>query len=307
MRVLVTGGTGYLGAAIVRSLQSEGCDPVVFARRASVSGLPGTHIDGDVRDRAAVTRAVGEADAVIHTAALVSIWRPRPGDFDDVNVQGLHHVLDAARETGRHVVYTSSFLALPPAGRTVPLQANDYQRTKVEALRVARQAAAGQPLTILFPGVVYGPGVMTEGNLVGRLLADHLQGRLPGLIGADRRWSYAYVEDVAAAHVAAVRRFVTGEFLLGGENAPQLRVFELLREERGVPLPRRIPYALATVAAVADEARTRLSGRAPLLTRGVVEIFRYDWPVDSARSLQELSYRVLPLAEGIRRALASMS
>jgi uncharacterized protein YbjT (DUF2867 family) len=57
MRVLVTGGTGYLGSAIVRALAAAGHAPVVFARRASVSRLPGTPIDGDVRDRAAVRRA----------------------------------------------------------------------------------------------------------------------------------------------------------------------------------------------------------------------------------------------------------
>ncbi len=307
MRVLVTGGTGYLGAAIVRALDACGCEPLVFSRRAHASGLPGTLIDGDVRDRDAVRRSVGAADAVIHAAALVSIWRPRARDFDEVNVGGLQHVLDAARECGRHVVYTSSFLALPPYGRSVALEANDYQRTKVRALGLARAAAARQPLTILFPGVVYGPGVLTEGNLVGRLIADHLAGRLPGLIGADRRWSYAYVDDVADAHVTAVQQARDGEFALGGENAAQMRVFEWVREERGTPLPRRIPFAAARLAAMVEELRARLFARPPLVTRGVVDIFRCDWSVDSDRSVDELSYRVRPLADGIKRTLASIS
>lgn len=307
MRVLVTGGTGYLGAAIVRALQARGLEPLVFARRASASGLPGTLIDGDVRDRDAVRRSVQAADAVIHTAALVSIWRARAQDFDDVNVSGLQMVLDAARESGRHVVYTSSFLALPAGGHSAPLEANDYQRTKVRALRLAREAAAVQPLTILFPGVVYGPGPLTEGNLVGRLIADHLRGRLPGLIGADRCWSYAYVDDVAAAHVTAVQQASGGEFPLGGENAPQMRVFELVREARGTPLPRRIPFAAARVAAMLAEGRAYLFAHPPLLTRGAVEIFRCDWSVDSDRSVRELSYRVRTLSDGVKRTLASIS
>lgn len=307
MRVLVTGGTGYLGSAIVRALHARGLEPLVFSRRAAASGLPGTLIDGDIRDRDAVRRSVQAADVVIHAAALVSVWRPRAREFDEVNVGGLEHVLEAARDFSRHVVYTSSFLARPPHGRSVPLEANDYQRTKVRALRLARDAAAGQPVTILVPGVVYGPGVATEGNLVGRLIADHLQGRLPGLIGADRRWSYAYVDDVAEAHVTAVQRSHGGEFALGGENAAQMRVFELVREQRGTPLPRRIPFTAARVAALVEEARAALFARPPLLTRGVVEIFRCDWSVDSARSVLELSYRVRPLADGIKRTLASLS
>jgi farnesol dehydrogenase len=308
MRVLVTGGTGYLGSAIVRALHQQRLEPVVFARRASGSGLPGTLVDGDVRDRAAVRQAVEGSDAVIHAAALVSVWRQRARDFDDVNVEGLRHVLAAARAAGgRHVVYTSSFLALPPRGHAVPLELNDYQRTKVTALRLARCAAAEQPLTILFPGVVYGPGLQTEGNLIGRLIADHLRGRLPGLIGADRPWSYAYVDDVAAAHVTAVQRVVPGEFSLGGDNAPQMRVFELVREARGVRLPRRIPFSLARIVAVFEEGRARITGHPPLLTRGIVEIFRYDWSLDSDRSIRELSYRVSALSDGITRTLASIA
>src|SRR5262245_30419919 len=117
MKVLVTGGTGYLGRAIVRALAAHGHDVVVFARTASRSGLTGVRalIDGDIRDGAAVARAAAGCDAVSHSAALVSIWRRRREDFDDVNVGGLGNVLDAAgAQQIRRILYTSSFLALAP-------------------------------------------------------------------------------------------------------------------------------------------------------------------------------------------------
>lgn len=306
MRVLVTGGTGYLGGAIVRALARDGHDPVVFARRASAAGLPGRAVDGDIRDAAAVRRAAGGSDAICHAAALVSMWRPRPADFDEVNVGGLQSVIDAARALGTpRIVYTSSFLALPPADSPAALTANDYQRTKVRAREVALAAAdAGVPLVILVPGVLYGPGAATEGNLVGRMVADHLAGRLPGLIGADRRWSYAFVEDVADAHVRALSCGETGrEYLLGGDNAPQMRVFEILREMTGAALPWRLPFALASAAAAAEETRARLTRRSPRLTRGTVEILRHDWPMESARSVAELDFRIRPLAAGLRALL----
>jgi farnesol dehydrogenase len=309
MRVLVTGGTGYLGAAIVRALHARGHHPVVFARRASGARLPGSPYDGDVRDRHALRRALDRADAVIHTAALVSLWRPDPREFDAVNVAGLVNVLDAARAAGvGRIVYTSSFLALPPAGESRPLAGNDYQRTKIAALDVARTAAAsGAPIVILFPGVVYGPGIDTEGNLIGRMIRDHLRGTLPGVIGADRRWSYAFVDDVAAAHVeAATRADVRGEYVVGGENAPQMRVFEIVRDLSHRPLPRRIPFVLAEAIGLLEEGRARWSGRPPLLTRGTVKIFRCDWTLDSARSIQELSYAVTPLERGLPQVYRSI-
>lgn len=302
MRVLVTGGTGYLGSAIVRTLAVHGHEPIVFARRASEAGLPGRPVDGDVRDLAAVRAAVTTADAVIHAAALVSIWRRREADFDDVNVGGLQTVLQACRDAGvPRIVYTSSFLAQPPAGRHRALDANPYQRTKARALEVARQACRdGLPVVIVIPGVIYGPGPATDGNLVGRLVSDHLAGRLPGLVGADRVWSFAHVEDVARGHVAALSRGRPGgEYALGGENAPQMRIFEIVQRLRGGRLPRRLPRSLATIAGSLESVRARVTGGPPLVTPGVVDILGHDWPLNSACSVAELSYRMTPLEEGI--------
>jgi nucleoside-diphosphate-sugar epimerase len=89
MKVLVTGGTGFLGRAVVRALADRGHELVVFARTASRSGLPGAAVDGDIRDLNALARAAAGCDAIAHAAALVSIWRKRRDDFDDINVGGL--------------------------------------------------------------------------------------------------------------------------------------------------------------------------------------------------------------------------
>ena len=310
MRVLVTGGTGYLGRAVVSALASRGHEVVVFARTASRSGLPGIIIDGDIRDRAAVARAAEGCEAIAHAAALVSIWRRRRADFDDINVGGLRNVLAAAaaHRTPR-VLYTSSFVAIPPRGRTEPLVANDYQRTKVEADALAGQAVGeGVPLIRVYPGVVYGPGTFTEGNLVGRLIADHLAHKLPGLVGPEQRWSYAYVDDVAAGHCAALERGrIGGRYALGGENAPQRRVFEILQQLTGRRPPPRIPFPIAALMGAAEELRVTLLGGTPLITRGAVEIFRHDWSLDSAEAIRDLGYTLTPLEAGVKRTLQSIA
>ena len=309
MKVLVTGGTGYLGRAVVSALSARGHDLVIFARSASRSGLPGAAIDGDIRDRAALERAAAGCDAISHSAALVSIWRRRREDFDEINVGGLRHVLSVAA-AGRipRVLYTSSFVALPPRDRQEPLLANDYQRTKVIADRVADEAVgAGAPLIRVYPGVVYGPGSFTEGNLVGRLIADHLRHKLPGLVGPENRWSYAYVEDVAAGHCAALERGrVGGRYALGGENAPQRRLFEIVQRLTGRRPPPRIPFPAAHLLGAAEELRVRLFGGTPLLTRGAVEIFRHDWSLDSSDAIRDLGYTLTPLDTGVSRTLESI-
>jgi farnesol dehydrogenase len=309
MRVLVTGGTGYLGGAVVRALAKRGHAVVVFARTAQRSGLPATLIDGDVRDRAAFERAAGGCDAICHMAALVSLWRRRRADFDDVNVGGLQNAIDAATAAGvPRLLYTSSFLALPPHDAAAPMEANDYQRTKVAADRLADVAVrAGHTLVRVYPGVIYGPGPLTEGNLIGRLVTDHLRGRLPGLIGPELPWSYAFVDDVAAGHCAALERGADGgRYVLGGENAPQERVFYLVKMMTGRRPPRRIPFNLAAALGAAEEGRVRLFGGAPLLTRGAVEIFRHDWSLDSSVAIRHLGYSITPLVNGMHQTVESL-
>lgn len=309
VRILVTGGTGYLGRAVVRALADRGHDLVLFSRRARAGGLPGRAVDGDVRDADALADAAAGCEAVCHMAALVSLWRRRRTEFDEVNVGGLANVLAAAGRAGvGRILYTSSFLALPPAGAPRALEANDYQRTKVAADRLAdRVAAEGVPLVRVYPGVVYGPGVLTEGNLVGRLIADHLRHRLPGLVGPEHVWSYAYVEDVARGHVAALERGRAGaRYVLGGVNASQQRLFAVVEQLTGRRPPRRIPFALAGLVGAAEECRVRVAGGTPLLTRGAVEIFRHDWTLDSSVAERELQYAITPLERGVARAVESI-
>lgn len=259
-----------------------------------------------MRDANAVAAAVRGCDAVCHAAALVSLWRRDRREFDEVNVGGLQHVLEAARAAGvTRVVCTSSFLALPPSGGRTPGRWNDYQRTKVAADDlVSRAVTDGAPVIRMYPGVLYGPGAATEGNLVGGMIADHLRGHLPGIVGARCLWSCAWVEEVAAAHVAAIERGTPGaRYVLGGENAPQMRIFEVVRDLTGRPLPRRIPAALASVAGVVEELRASLTGRPPRLTVGTVEILTRDWSMDSSVAQRDLGYRIPRLDEGLARVV----
>jgi farnesol dehydrogenase len=303
--VLVTGGTGYLGEAIAGALRTRGHDVVVFSRHARASAPGVEAIGGDIRDAAAVTAAARGCDAICHTAALVSI-RSAPREAEAINVGGLRHVLAAAEAHAvSRVVYTSSFLALPPAGRRVAVEANDYQRTKVAALRVAQEAArAGLPVVCVYPGVITGPGARSEGNLVGRLISDCLRRRLPAIIGGRRTWSFSFVGDVAAGHVLALERGRPGaSYGLGGHNLPQMALFEWLRARRATPLPIDLPLPLARLVGAAEEVRARLTGSLPQVTRGVVEIFSHEWPVDSSRAVAELGYRITSFEDALTATL----
>jgi len=319
VKVLVTGASGFLGRAVARRLAAHGHALRLLARDPRRLGeLPeGADVAvGDVTDAVAFARAAEGCAAVVHLAALVRLWVPDPERFEATNLGGFRNARAAARAAGARLVYTSSFIALGPSGpgeldasrpHPGPPFRNHYERTKALADAAAREAAAaGEDVVILYPGVVYGPGDMTEGNLVARMVADHLNGRLPGLVGpGDRRWSYAFVEDVAEGHALALEKGRPGDrFVLGGENATLTRFFALVQELAEKPPPRlRIPYPVAAVVGRAQWLWAELTGHPPQLTHGEVGVFREEWACDSSKAVRELGYEWRPLAEGLRETL----
>ncbi len=318
MKVLLTGGTGFLGRNVANALHAHGHDLRLLVREKSdLAGLPpAERALGDVTDRDSLRRAAEGCGAVVHMAALVKMWVPERRAFAEVNVGGLRHALEAAREAGARLVYTSSFMAIGPTGPDPADESrvhapddfrNDYERTKAEADVVAREAAgSGQDVVLLYPGVVYGPGPRTDGNIVVNMLADHLAGRFPGVIGpGDRLWSYSFVEDVAEGHAKALERGRAGErYFLAGENVSMNGFFALVQELTGTAPPRRhIPYGVAASLGFLLYAWAELTGLPPQLTHEVAGVFREHWSYSSAKAERDLGYRVTPLREGLRRTV----
>jgi farnesol dehydrogenase len=318
MNLLVTGGTGFLGKAVVRHLLRAGHHVRLLVREVKGELPEGVEtVRGDVAVPESVAEASRGCDGIFHMAALVKVWVPDRKAFDRVNVGGIRNVLAAAEREGARLVYTSTFMALGPSGprrqdetlrHPGPPYRNDYERTKVEADRIAREAVAtGQDVVLLYPGVIYGPGDLTEGNIVVRMLIDHLSGRFPGFVGAgDRLWSYAFVEDVARGHLLAWEKGRKGEgYLLCGENKTLLELFQLLEKLTGVAPPKRhIPYGVSASLGRILWLWAELTGHPPLLTHEVVNVFREHWAYSSFKAGEELGYASRPLDEGLQETVS---
>jgi farnesol dehydrogenase len=274
---------------------------------------------GDLRDRPALEKALSGTRQVIHTAALVKMWVRDPREFWQVNVEGLKSLLHAAaRARVERVVYTSSFLALGPSADTQAGEElshrgpclTEYVQTKAQALAWLRAEGLRQfPVVVLLPGVIYGPGPKTEGNLVGGMIEQYLARKFPGVLGSgEQRWSFAFNADVVAAHLAALEKGKPGEeYVLGGDNRSLNDFFRLLADISGVRHPvRHLPFAAGKIAGALDLLRARLFGRPPQLTPGVVEIFKHDWVYSSAKAERELGYHVTSLEEGLRKTIDSL-
>jgi NAD+-dependent farnesol dehydrogenase len=322
--ILLTGATGYLGSQIALELVRRGEPFRVMVRDPSRLLFDATAaqcdvVTGDLCDPSAVGRAVRGVRSVIHTAALVKMWVRHRHDFRRVNVDGLKVLCQAATDAGAdRIVYTSSFIALGPssdpnAGEEIwhaGPYSNEYERTKAEALEwLRREGFRRYPVVALAPGVIYGPGPFTEGNLVGSMMYQYCFKMMPAVIGSGRqRWSFAHNADVVAAHLVAIEKGKPGqEYILGGDNRSLNDFYTVLAEtsstQRAV---RHVPFWVAKVLGATDVAMSIASGHAPTLTPGVVEIFKHDWIYSSAKAVRELGYRETSLETGLPDAFTAM-
>jgi dihydroflavonol-4-reductase len=275
---LVTGGTGFLGSHIARSLVEAGHMVRVLRRARSsltlLEGLPVEHAIGDVVDAGSLERAMQGCDWVFHAAAVADYWRADRIKLYLVNVNGTINVLNAARRTGvRRVIFTSSAAAVGlrddsrPSDETVlfnlPPERFPYGHSKFLAeLEVQRAVQQGQDVVILNPSVIFGPGDI---NLIsGSGIVEMARGGVfiyptGGMTAID-------VRDVAEAHLAAAARGRTGErYLLGTVDISHRALMKLIADIVGVRAPfLPVPPAVTPFAAVVADWLHRAGVNLPI-------------------------------------------
>lgn len=314
MQLFVTGGTGYLGEALVRILAKKFSVRMLVHERpprfASQELTPIPCVTGDLENREFLKEAVAGCDVVIHLAALVKTWVPEGGLFEKVNVEGFRNLAEVSWQQGvRSFIYTSSFLALEPID-PLPRKKdfpNPYALSKKKALSLARAyQAKGYPLITVIPTVLYGPGGWTEGNHISRLLKALLSGRFPGWIdGGKWRWNFAYLEDVVEGYCLVLDKGKVGEeYLLGGEIVSLRDFFTLASEIAGCPVPRReLSDAFLSFYATCQEGLATAFSREPTLTRGILATYRHHWAHTDEKARRELGYATTPLKEGLAKTI----
>lgn len=315
---LVTGGTGFVGANVVRALLARGATVRVLARpwsdRRALAGLRIEIAEGDVCEPAAVRRAVGGVDTVFHVAADYRLWTPDPEPLYRTNVQGTRVVLEAAAEAGaRRIVYTSTVGALgipadgSPGTEATPVRLADmvghYKRSKYLAEQVALELArGGAPVVIVNPSAPVGPWDVKP-TPTGRLIVDFLRGRM--FASLDTGLNLVHVRDVAEGHLLAADKGRVGErYILGHANLTLAQIFALLSALTGLSAPRvRLPYGVAWLAAAGMEAVARLRGRPPRASLTEVRMARKRMFFSAAKAVRELGLPQTDPRDALRDAV----
>ena len=319
---LVTGGSGFLGSAVVRALIARGVRVRALVRptspRGNLGGLDCEMVVGDLTDRESLKGTLKDVRYLFHVAADYRLWARDPSVIMRANVEGTLNLAREALSAGvERIVYTSSVAALRVAGATLPVDETAalspdeaigaYKRSKTIAERAGR------------------------GDDPARWLArhhrqpDHAHRTAGYSADADRphparrgAWTHsglrrhraeiprAHVDDIAAGHLLAFDRGRIGErYILGGENLSLQDLLGTVARATGRRMPRiKLPRGPLFPLAVAAQAFAHLTGREPLLTVDGLRMSKHRMFFTSAKAERELGYRSRPYQEGVADALA---
>ncbi|MGE3153872.1 MAG: hopanoid-associated sugar epimerase [Nitrospiraceae bacterium] len=319
MTTLVTGATGFVGAAVVRALAAAGREVRVLARPASdlrnLQGLSVSRAIGDLRDRPSLRQALTGCRRVYHVAAHYALWARDPSLFYDINVQGTVNLMEAAREAGiERMVYTSTIgaIGLPPNGGvgseetpvSLSQMAGDYKRSKYLAEQeVLKLAQAGFPVVIVNPSAPIGAGDVKP-TPTGQMIVDYMKGRMFAYI--ETGMNLIDVDDVATGHLAAMDRGRIGErYILGNRNLSLKEIFEILSRLTGVPVPRvKLPRGLILPLAHLNRwLADYVTRRPPRIPLEGVKMAKYKMHYDCSKAVRELGLSQPPVEIALEKAV----
>ena len=309
MKALVTGATGFVGAAVARALLRGHCQVRVLVRpssdRTNLRDLNVEAVSGDLTDTASLERAAQGCEALFHVAADYRLGARDPAQLYHNNVEGTRNVLTAARRANvRRMVYTSSVatVGIPadgtPGNESTPVRLDNmighYKRSKFLAEEVVRAAAQeGLSVVLASPSTPVGPGDIKP-TPTGQLVLDAAAGRMPAYV--DTGLNIVHVDDVAAGHLLAYERGRAGErYILGGEDMTLRQILAMICLQVGRRPPSvRLPYGLVLPMAYLAEGIAKVTGRSGRLTLEGVRMSRKIMFFSSAKAVRELGYSWRP-------------
>jgi len=317
MKYFVTGATGFVGGHVVRQLVEAGHQVTAVVRNpAKAQDLVDAGIavyQGDVTDKESMRAPMQGSDGVFHIAGWYKIGVRDAHEGVQVNIEGTRNVLELMRDLGiSKGVYTSTLAVFSDTHGRVMDESyrydgphlSEYDRTKwVAHYEVADPLiAAGLPLVIVQPGLIYGPG---DASSVHRTLVQYLQRKLP-MIPTGTAFCWAHVADVARGHIQAMERGQPGEsYIIAGPMHTLAEALELAAQISGVPAPRMhappgVMKAMAALMSVVERV-------VPLPEMYSAEYLRVSagttYLGSNAKARRELGFDPRPLKDGLAETL----
>lgn len=319
MKALVTGGTGFIGSAVVRALVASGTQVRVLVRPQSdlrnLKHLKVEYATGDLLDSQSLLQALHGCQHLYHVGAHYALWDRNPSIFYTVNVEGTKRLLGKAQEAGiERIVYTSTIgaIGLPEDGglgtEETPISptqmAGHYKRSKYLAEQeVLKLAKAGLPVVIVNPSAPVGEYDIKP-TPTGQIIVDFMKGHMWAFL--ETGMNIVDVEDVASGHLRAMERGRIGErYILGNRNVTLQELFQTLSRITGVKEPRvKIPRKVVLPLAHLNKWMADfVTHRPPRIPLEGVRMAKYRMHYDCSKAVQELGIPQTPIEIPLQKAV----
>ena len=318
MKAFVTGGTGFVGANLVRLLLKEGYQVRALVRRDSrLDNLQGLDVEltqGDLNDPDLAAQIKG-CEVLFHVAAHYSLWQTDRDRLYQANVLGTRNVLAAARQAGiERTVYTSSVAAIGVGDNNQPV--NETHQSPVEALvghykkskywaeqEAVKACQAGQDIVIVNPSTPIGAWDLKPTPTGEDLILRMLRQTMPAYV--ETGLNFIHVEDVAQGHLLALRKGKTGDrYILGHQNLTLKQLLDQLSQITGLPAPTRsIPAWIPLSVAWVDERILAPLGKTPTIPIDGVKMSQHPMYYDATKAVRELGLPQTPIHTALKDAV----
>lgn len=309
----VTGGTGFLGINLLHKLCEQGWKVTALHRPSSelkyIQHLPIQLVEGSITDKASLEAGIPTGtEVVFHLAGDTNMWRPNNERQRLINVEGTRNMIEtAAAQNVKTFIHTSSVSAWGDVkgmiDESVPQQGQkswiNYEKTKWQGEQIALQGRElGLKVVVINPASIVGAYDLSSwAQIFFALKANNI----PGIPAGHN--SFVHVDDVVAAHIAAVDKGQDGHrYLLSGENAPiQTLVAEIAKSMGITKIPKQVPGPILKFIARLSYIGGRIISKEPTITPEIASFMsRQDYAFDNSKALRELGYQMRPWREGIQ-------
>ena len=313
MKVFLTGGSGFLGGALLKAFTERGDAVVALARSDAAAANLGAAqvVRGDTLDEAAMAEGMRGCDMVFHVAGMNTMCPVDPLEMIHVNVRGAEAAVRAAARAGiKRLVLTSSAASLGEEKGTVGNEDSPhrgsymsvYERSKHEGEVAALQAGEREGIEVVSvnPSSVQGPG---RAGGTGRIMIAYLNGKLRAFVHTNI--SIVDIRDAVEAHLLAAEKGEPGRrYVISGATLKSSEALEIVSGMTGVvEKPRFLPPAVAQAAAAALETGFKAARKHPPVCRAMVRTMLHGHRYDGSRATRELGLTYTPVRDTFARTI----
>lgn len=321
MKVFISGGTGSIGAHLIKMLSDQGTIIHALVRskdKAKHILFDGVQLfEGDILNPSSIERAMQGCNKVYHLAAFAKVWSKDTGDFYSYNVQGTVNILESALLNQiEKIVITSTAGVYGPSINGVVTENkirdidlfNEYEGSKAMAESVIKDYIIQHNMNVVIvsPTRVYGPFIFGKPSSVTLMIDKYVNGKWRIYPGTGKELgNYIFIKDAALGHLLAMEKGKKGStYLLGGENHDYVSFYKLLSEVSEIHRTMlSIPLWTQMLFSRSQLFLAKIIGKEPVITPKWVSKAKYNWEVSPNKAQSELGLPITPLKEGLKETV----